>query len=292
MEIRVLRYFLAVAREESISGAAKFLHISQPTLSRQIKELEEELGHSLFIRGNRKITLTENGRLLRKRAEEIVTLVGKTKSELSKPDDVISGEIYIGSGETEAMRLIAETAHEFHCLYPNVRYNLFSGNADDVIERLDKGLLDFGILIGATDLSKYNYIEIPATDTWGLLIRKDNPLSTHGSIKPEDLLGIPLLFSKQALNHKEISYWLGDKSDKLNIIASYNLIYNASLMVEEGIGSALCLDNLVYTGKDSFLSFKPFEPPLKAKLYIIWKKYQVFSKATAKFLEKLQKDYM
>lgn len=292
MELRVLRYFLAVAREESISGAAKYLHISQPTLSRQIKDFEEELGLKLFIRGNRRITLTDEGRLLRKRAEEIITLVGKTESELSKPDDIMSGEIYIGGGETEAMRLIAKTAHKFHSAYPDVRYHLFSGNADDVMERLDKGLLDFGVLIGANNISKYDYMEIPATDTWGLLMRKDNPLASHASIKPEDLWGIPLLCSRQSLSQKELSHWFGDQSEKLNIIATYNLIYNASLMVEEGIGCALCLDRLVGTSENSLLCFKPLEPRLEAKLNIVWKKYQVFSKVAEKFLAKLQEDLL
>lgn len=292
MELRVLRYFLAVAREESISGAAKFLHVSQPTLSRQVKELEEKLGIQLFIRGNRRITLTDDGRLLRKRAEEIVTLVSKTEAELSKPDDIISGEIYIGGGETEAMRLIAKTAHKFHSIYPDVRYHLFSGNADDVMERLDKGLLDFGVLIGANNITNYNYIELPATDTWGLLMRKDNPLAFQTSIKSEDLRGIPLLCSRQSLAQEEISHWFGECADKLNFIATYNLIYNASLMVEEGIGCALCLDGLVNTAENSLLCFKPLEPRLEAKLNIVWKKYQVFSKAAEKFLEKLQEDFM
>lgn len=291
MELRVLRYFLAVAKEESISGASNFLHISQPTLSRQIKELEEELGVTLFIRGNRKITLTDDGILLRKRAEEIVTLVNKTESELNREDNALNGEIYIGGGETEAMRLIVKTAQKFHSDYPNIKYHLFSGNADDVTERLDKGLLDFGILIGAANINKYDHLEIPANDTWGLLMRKDNPLASHASIKPDDLWGISLLCSRQTLVEKEISAWFGDKADKLNIIATYNLIYNASLMVEEGMGCALCLDRLVKITDNSNLCFKPLEPLLESKLNIVWKKHQVFSKTAEKFLERLLEDF-
>lgn len=291
MEFRVLRYFLTVAKEESISGASNTLHISQPTLSRQIKELEEELGVTLFLRGNRKITLTDEGLLLRKRAEEIVALVNKTEAELSRQNNALNGKIYIGSGETEAMRLIAKTAQKFHSDYPNVQYHLFSGNADDVTERLDKGLLDFGILIGSTNLYKYDHLEIPANDTWGLLMRKDNPLASYTAITPNDLWGIPLLCSRQNLVEQEISAWSGDNTNKLNIIATYNLIYNASLMVEEGIGCALCLDRLIKITDTGNLCFKPLEPPLESKLNIVWKKHQVFSKTAHKFLERLFEDF-
>lgn len=232
MEIRVLRYFLAIAREESISGAATFLHITQPTLSRQIMELEEELGVKLLVRGNRKITLTNEGRLLHKRAEEIISLVDKVELEFDNPNEIISGDIYIGSGETEAMRLIARTAHHFHQKYPNVRYHLFSGNADDVTEKLDKGLLDFGILIEPANIQKYDYAQIPATDVWGLLMRKDSALASQSTINPKDLCNIPLIISRQTLVDKAISKWLQDSNEKLNIIATYNLVYNASLLVE------------------------------------------------------------
>ena len=171
MDIRVLRYFLAVTREESISGAAESLHMTQPTLSRQLMDLEEEIGKKLLIRGNRRITLTEEGMLLRKRAAEIIDLVEKTEAELMAPDEVVSGDICIGGGETDAMSLIARIATDLQRSCPNIRYHLFSGNADDVTERLDKGLLDFGILIEPADMKKYDYIRLPATDTWGLLIR-------------------------------------------------------------------------------------------------------------------------
>lgn len=290
MEFRVLRYFLAVVREESISGAANFLHISQPTLSRQLKELEDKLGVQLFIRGNRRITLTDEGRLLRKRAEEIVTLVDKAESELNRADDILSGEIYIGGGETQAMRLLAKTARQFHRDYPQVRYHLFSGNADDVTERLEKGLLDFGVLIGAANLDKYGFLPIPAADTWGVLLRKDHPLAARHAIQPEDLLDLPLLCSRQSFVEKEFSAWLGEKADRLHIVATYNLIYNASLMVEEGLGCALCLDKLANTAENSPLCFRPLEPRLEAKLHLVWKKHQVFSKTAEKFLARVQED--
>lgn len=292
MEIRVLRYFLAIAREESISGAATFLHITQPTLSRQIMELEEELGVKLLVRGNRKITLTNEGRLLHKRAEEIISLVDKVELEFDNPNEIISGDIYIGSGETEAMRLIARTAHHFHQKYPNVRYHLFSGNADDVTEKLDKGLLDFGILIEPANIQKYDYAQIPATDVWGLLMRKDSALASQSTINPKDLCNIPLIISRQTLVDKAISKWLQDSNEKLNIIATYNLVYNASLLVEEGLGYALCLDRLVNTTENSNLCFRPLSPPLEAKLNIIWKNIKYFQRQQKNFYFKYKKIFL
>lgn len=289
MDIRVLRYFLAVAREESISGAAEYLHLTQPTLSRQLMDLEIELGKKLFIRGSRKVTLTEEGLLLRKRAEEILDLVEKTESELHEKDEAdIAGDIYIGGGETAAMRLVAQTAKELQADYPHIRYHLFSGNGEDVSERLDKGLLDFGILIEPFNLKKYDAIQLPATDIWGVLMRKDSPLAEKESIGPKDLWRVPLLTSRQVMAQKELLAWLGKKPEELNIVTTYNLIYNASLMVEEGLGYALSLDKLINTTGDSALCFRPLAPKLEVGLDVVWKKYQVFSAATAKFLARLQ----
>lgn len=290
MEFRVLRYFLAVAREESITGAAKILNVTQPTLSKQLMELEEELGKKLLIRGNRRITLTEEGVLLRKRAQEIMELVDKTESEISSKDEVISGDVYIGGGETDSIRLIAGVVRKLQEEHSHIQYHLYSGNAADVTERLDKGLLDFGILIGTANIQNYDYLHLPTTDTWGLLMKKDSPLSHLDSIRPENLHDIPLICSRQALSGNEISGWFGNDFEKLNIVATYNLIYNATLMVEEGIGYALCLDKLVNTTSASDLCFKPLEPRLEAHLNIVWKKYQVFSNAAKQFLHKLQEE--
>lgn len=288
MEFRVLRYFLAVAREESITGAAKALHITQPTLSKQLMELEEELGKQLLIRGNRRVTLTEEGLLLRKRAQEILELMDKTESEISSADEVIGGDIYIGGGETDAMRHIAKVVKSLQLEHPHIQYHLYSGNAEDVMERLEKGLLDFGVIIGAANIQKYDYLRLPGADTWGLLMKKDSPLANLDEIRPENLRGLPLLCSRQALAGNELSGWLREDAEKLNVVATYNLIYNAALMVEEGIGCALCLDKLVNTTSASGLCFRPLEPRLDAPLHIVWKKYQVFSKAAQKFLEKLK----
>lgn len=290
MDIRILRYFLAVVREESISGAAEFLHITQPTLSRQLIDLEEELGVKLLNRGkkNQGITLTEEGMLLRRRAEEIVALTDKTISEFDTTQDIISGDIYIGGGETNAMRLIARVGKKLQNDYPLIRYHLFSGNADDVAERLDKGLLDFGLFIEPANMERYNYLRLPVTDTWGLLMREDSPLADKESIRAEDLENIPLIVSRQSMVHNELSGWSGRDFDKLNIVATYNLIHNASLMVDEGFGYALCLDRLVFSADNNNFCFRPLEPRLEAPLDIAWKKYQVFSKAAEKFLEALQ----
>lgn len=291
MEFRVLRYFLTVAREESISGAAEFLHITQPTLSRQLMELEQELGVKLFIRGNRKITLTDEGMFLRKRAEEIIDLVQKTESELLTPDEIISGDIYIGGGETDAMRIIAKTAKDLQRDYPQIRFHLFSGNAADVTEKLDKGLIDFGILIGLSDKTKYNSIQMPVKDIWGVLMRKDSALAAHDTIRAEDLWNVPLISSRQTLTSNEITNWIKKDYDDLNLAATYNLVYNASLMVEEGIGYALTLAKLINITGDSVLCFKPLEPRLEADLYIVWKKYQVFSRAAELFMKRLQSEF-
>ena len=290
MELRVLRYFLAVAKEESITAASETLHVTQPTLSRQHMELEEEFGKKLFIRGNRKITLTDEGILLRKRAEEIVGLVEKTETEITASDEIINGDIYIGGGETDAMRIIAHIVKKLQEKYPQVKYHLFSGNADDVTERLDRGLLDFGVVIEPANIQKYDYLKLPATDTWGVLMRKDSPLAQNTVIKPKDLHNIPLLCSRQSMVGKGISQWIGKDFEKLNIVATYNLVYNASLMVEEGIGYALSLDKLVNTTGNSALCFKPLEPKLEVGLNIVWKKSQVFSKAAKKFLEMLESE--
>lgn len=288
MDIRVLRYFLAVAREETINGAANYLHVSQPTLSRQLMDLEEELGKQLFIRGNRRITLTEAGLFLRKRAQEIVDLIDKTEDEFHAPDEIVSGEVYIGGGETQAIRHIAQIARELQMENPQIRYHLYSGNGDDVTERLDKGLLDFGVLIEPVDVSKYDFLRIPAKDSWGLLMRRDSPLAQKETITAADFADIPLLVSRQTMVGPMFSQWLGYDMSQLNIVATYNLLYNASIMVDEGVGYALTLDRIINTSGESNLCFTPLHPSLDVGLVIVWKKYQVFSRAAEKFLKRIQ----
>jgi DNA-binding transcriptional LysR family regulator len=288
MELRVLRYFLAVAEEESISKAADILHLTQPTLSKQLMELETDIGAKLLLRGNRGVTLTEKGHLFRKRAQEIVELADKTAAEFAADDNDISGEVYLGCGETVAMQLVAKAALDFSKRYPNVKYSLFSGNADDVTERLDKGLIDFGVLIGFVNATKYDYIKLPTVDVWGLLTRKDDPLAAAETIRSADLKGLPLIVSKQAHRRDELRDWFRRETNTLNIVASYNLIFNASMMVKEGLGHALCLAHLVDTSADSELCFIPLYPKIESEIYLVWKKYQVFSKVAEKFLDCLQ----
>ena len=288
MELRELRYFLAVAKEESISKASEALFVTQPNLSRQMQKLEKELGQRLFIRGSRKITLTEAGRLLKKRAEELIELYDKTEAELTSPIEDIGGDIYIGGGESYVLRIIAKTARTIRADYPNVKFHLFSGDMDSVSEKLDKGLIDFGIFIEPSDLSKYEYLRLPLVDTWGVLMRKDSPLAVREYVTPEDLRNLPIIRSRHSLGKSIITDWFNISSDKLNIVATYNLIYNASLLVEQGVGYAVGLDNIINTSGNSNLCFKPLYPKLESHLDIAWKKNQVFSKSAEIFLNTLR----
>ena len=290
MEIRVLEYFLAVAREQNITAAAEALHISQPALSRQLKNLEEELGKQLLIRGvkgSRKVLLTEEGMILRKRAEEILSLVQKTEKEITLSDEAIAGNVFIGAGETEAVRLFAKTAMRLRRKYPDIRYNISSGNAEHVLEYLDKGLIDFGFLFVEVDPQKYEWMPVPARDIWGVLMRKDAPLAGKEYILPEDLWDKPLIVSQQRGKDSELNRWLQKGESELNIVATYNLIYNASLLVDEGLGYALCFDGLINTN-GSNLCFRPLAPQLEAPCFIVWKRYQIFSKAANIFLQSLR----
>lgn len=295
MELRVLRYFLAVAREGSMTGASRTLHVTQPTLSRQLQDLEDELGRQLFIRGSHSLTLTAEGMLLRKRAEEILEMVHKTESEFSSMGETIAGDIYIGGGETEAMRQIARLTREIRRDYPEVRFHIFSGNAEDVTERLDKGILDFGLLIQPVDILKYDSINLPDKVTWGVVMRKDSPLAKKQVVTQQDLLDLPLICSRQVVQRlgqrNEYSDWFAETGERQNIVATYNLIYNAALMVEEGVGYAIALDRLVNTTSHSRLCFRPLKPGVKSGMNLVWKKYQVFSSAAELFLERAREKF-
>lgn len=290
MDIRVLQYFLAVAREESITKAAERLRMTQPPLSRQLKDLEEELGKQLLIRGSKKVTLTEDGMLLRKRAEELVDLMEKTKAELTSSDENIGGDIHIGCGETEAISFLAQAARDLQKKHPLIHYHIYSGDAERVMERLDKGLIDFGLLVGSVDINKYDYIKLPLKDTWGILMRRDSPLAEKESIIAEDLWDKPLIISHQTSANSEMFSWLKRDTSRLNIVATYDLVYNASLFVRKGFGYVLALDKIINTTGDSELCFRPLYPTLEVRLCIVWKKYQVFSKASNAFLQQLQQE--
>lgn len=290
MELRVLNYFLTVAREQNISNAAEVLHITQPTLSRQLKDLEYELGKTLFIRGKRKITLTQEGMLLRKRAEEIINLVKKTEKEISLSNEIINGDIFIGTGETDSIKIVANIIKKLQKKYPDIHYHISSDDSIDVIENLDKGLIDFGILIGNIDKTKYNYITLPVKDTWGILMKKNSSLSQKDFITPKDLKDKPLIVSRQIDINSNLFKWFKSDISDLNIIATYNLVYNASILVDKGLGFALVLDKLVNVTDTTKLCFRPLFPKLDLEINIVWKKYQVFSKASQKFLDELRKE--
>lgn len=301
MELRVLKYFLVVAREGNITRAANLMHVTQPTLSRQLMDLEEELGHKLFIRGSHHVKLTEQGVILKERAQEILDMVERTEAEFASANDCVCGKIYIGGGETYVMKRIASLAHELREVHPEIRFHLYSGNADDVTERLDKGLLDFGVLIQPADVSKYDSINLPDKDVWGVIMRKDSPLALKSGrngkrgkagIRRKDLLNVPLLCSRQAIrttaSDNEFTGWFGDDLEKLNIVATFNLIYNAALMVEQGLGYAVGIDGIVNTSPESNLCFRPLSPRLESGLNVVWKKNRLFSPAAGLFLRKLK----
>ena len=291
MEFRLLEYFLAVAREQNITAAAESLHISQPALSTQLKALETELGKQLLIRGvkgSRKVILTEEGMILRKRAEEMISLMRRTEEEITGSNETIAGNVFIGTGETETVRLFAQVAKKLQQKYPDIRYHISSGNAEHVLEYLDKGLIDFGLLFTEIDSQKYEAIPVPIKDTWGVLMRKDSPLAEKETICPEDLWDKPLIVSHQKGDNIYLGRWLQREESELHIVATYNLLFNASLLVDEGLGYALCYDKLINT-QGSNLCFRPFSPRLEARGFIVWKKYQVFSKAANLFLQCLNK---
>ncbi len=288
MDVRILKYFLAVAQEESITKAAGVLHTSQPNLSRQLTELEEEVGTKLFERGSRKITLTEEGLFLCKRAKEIIELLERTESDLSLFNEITSGDVYIGAAETHAMRLIAHAIQSLRKIYPQIMYHFFSGSTVEVKEQLDKGLLDFGILVDQVDPQKYDHIRLPVNDTWGVLMRRDSPLAKLESIRPEDIKDKPLLCAQQMLDANEISKWLGEDFKNLNVVTTFNLITTPAMMVEEGLGYTFTFDKLVNTTGDCNLCFRPLEPKFETGLYLVWKKYQAFTKAAKAFLNQVQ----
>ena len=286
MELRVLKYFITVADAGSITAAAERLHITQPTLSRQLAQLEDELGCQLLLRfrHNRRVTLTDAGRLLYERARQMLQLAEKTKRDLTDPAGSISGEVAIGGGETQGMRFIAETAARMQREHPAVRFRLFSGNAAAVASQMKDGLIDIGVLVGEADLGAYDYLPLPAADVWGLVLRPDHPLVAHESISREDLSHLPLIVSQQTLSENELAGWYGSPLGSLHIVATYNLLYNAALLVDAGLGAALALDRLA----GPQFCFRPLTPRLEAKLHVVWERGRTLSPAVGLFLEYLR----
>lgn len=287
MELRTLEYFLAVASEQNISRAAEFLHLSQPTLSRQLMNLEEEFGCRLFIRGKRKITLTEDGILFRKMAQEITDLARKAEAEMKNPAHILAGDIYIGSGESASVARIVECAASLQKEYPDVHFHFTSGDSQDLEDRLDKGLFDFCILFGDIDHSRYEYIDLPYKERWCLLIRKDDPLAERDTISTSDLQNIPLILSRRSSQYSNFFNWLGEDPKKLNIVATYNLSYIAGQMAQAGMGYVITLETLINT-EGTELCSKEIEPPLYLNLHLVWKKHRPISRAATMFIEAIR----
>ena len=284
MDIRTMQYYLAVVREGTISAAAKALHISQPSLSRQMKELEEELDAALFVRGNRRITLTEEGMVLRKRAEEMLHLMKMAEDEIAQIKNHISGSVRIGAGESWSFHYLSRTAASLAKEHPDIRFHITSGDTQDLMDELDNGLIDFAVIFTDVDHMLYQSIELPAEDSFGLLMPKECPLAEKEVIRLSDLKGLPVIVSRAAF-----PYFTGSEElSSLNVIATYNLIYNASLLVEDGLGYAICFDKLINTTGDSRLCLKPITPKMKNAGYLIWKKYQTFSPAVQMFIDRIR----
>ena len=281
MEIRVLRYFLMVAREENITKAAELLHITQPTLSRQLIQLEKELETKLFERTRHNIHLTEDGMLLKRRAQELVQLADKTEREFRRREEQLSGSIAIGSGETNNVQVLADIIRKFQAEHPMVQYDLYTANADEIKERIDKGLLDIGLLMEPVDITKYSFIRLKRKEKWGILVSKDSELSEKSSVTPQDLINVPVFLAQRPILRNEIEGWLGEYYDQVRVMGTYNLINNAAVMVEKNVGAAFCfrLEN-----RYDNLRFIPLSPPLETGAVIVWKKAQAVSRTMQQFI--------
>ena len=287
MEIRTLRYFLAVAREENMTRAAETLHLSQPALSKQLKSLEEELGKKLFTRHSFSIKLTEEGILLRNRAEDLVSMADKIEQEFISLDEVTGGDLYFGLAESYQISFLAKEIKTFKEKYPDIRYHITSGDTEQVVEKLDKGLLDFAVLAEIPNSEKYESIVFPTADTWGLVMPSNDPLAKKKAIRVDDLIGLPLFCSEQAWE-KDFPAWAKDKMNKLHLEGSFKLSYNGSIFAKEKLGYLLTFDKLIDTSPSSGLVFRPLSPKLETNLYLIWKRYQTFSPIAERFLSQIK----
>ncbi len=290
MEIRTLRYFLAVAREENMTRAAEQLYVTQPTLSKALKALEDELGKKLFTRHSFSIRLTEEGVLLRNRAEDLVSMADRIEKEFVSLDDITGGDLYFGLAESYQIGFLAREIHAFKQSYPGLHYYITSGDTEQVAEKLDKGLLDFAVLAEIPDASKYESLIFPEADVWGLVFPEDDPLSQKKTICVDDLIGLPLFCSGQGWE-KDIPHWAKEKMDQLHLEGSFRLSYNASLFAKEHLGYLLTFDQLVDTSPGSGLVFRPLTPRLETKLFLVWKKYQAFSPIAERFLRQIQSSF-
>lgn len=283
MEIRVLRYYLAVCREGTMSRAAEVLHVTQPTLSRQIADLERELGCRLLERHSRSVKPTEKGLYLQRRAQEIVALADQTEADFTHEDSIVEGDINIAAGETCGMSLIASAIRDFREAYPNVRFHIHSADAADVTWRLDNGLADFGVLLGYPNVSNYDHVRLPPTDAWGVYMHADDPLAQRETASPEDLVGLPLIISDQAISTGIAASWLGDSADKVDVVATYNLVRSAESLLRERVGYVLSFDHLIPTGKETGLEFRLLYPPAVSPIDFCWKRGAALTNAASLF---------
>ncbi len=290
MEIRTLRYFLAVAREENMSRAAEILHVTQPTLSKQLKSLENELGKKLFTRHSFSIKLTDEGFLLRNRAEDLVRMADKIEQEFVSLDDISGGDLSLGLAETFQIRFLARSIKTFKTKYPNLHYHITSGDTEQLAGKLDKGLLDFLVLVELPDSKKFDFIEFPMKDTWGLIIPENDPLSKKKSISLDDLKNLPLFCSDQAWNG-DIKNWAGNRFSELRLEGSFRLSYNGSIFTREGLGYLLTYEHLIDTSEGSGLVFRPLSPKLENKIYIAWNRYQTFTPIAERFLKHIKETF-
>lgn len=288
MEIRVLRYFLAVVREEGINRAAEVLHITQPTLSRQLSQLEDEVGVKLFHRGTKKITLTNEGILLRRRAEEILALVDRTEQELVEQDEFVEGRIVIGGGELAAMQELPEVIESFREKYPLVTFDIFTGNADMVKEQMEKGLIDIGVLLEPIDMEKFDFIRLKGKEQWAVLMRPDDPLAEKESISAKDLENAPLILPRRTNVQNELVNWLGDSFQESQVLFTSNLSTNGALMVQKGLAYSLVIEGSVPFWDKDKITFRPLSPKLTANSVLAWKKQQPFSLAATKFIQHMR----
>ena len=290
MEIRTLRYFLAVAREENMSRAADLLHVTQPTLSKALKSLEDELGKKLFTRRSFSISLTEEGVLLRNRAEDLVSMADKIEQEFISLDDISGGDIYFGLAESWQIRHLAGEIREFKKKYPDLRYHITSGDTEQVTEKLDKGLLDFAAIFETPDERKYSYIPFPEADYFGAVVPADSELAKKERITAEDLEGLPLFTSEQSWEN-DIRPWAKERFSCLKLDGSFRLAYNGSMFAREGLGVLLTLNNLIDTSPESGLVFRPLYPRLEMTMYLIWNKYQSFTPIAERFMKQIQTSF-
>ena len=287
MELRTLRYFLAAAQEENITRAADILHVTQPTLSRQIMDLERELGVTLMLRGKNGLKLTDDGILFRQRAQEIVELVDRLEKDFAEKQNDISGMVVIGASEVGGSQTLAKLIKEFSEKYPAVQFTLYNETVDNIKDRLDKGLVDIGLLLEPIDVTKFDYIRLSQQDTWGLLVRDDHELAERLSLTAEDVVSCPLILPLRENMRAEILHWLGREEKDLKISMFYTLLSNAALMVAEGLGCAFCMDGALAIRSDPRLRFIPLEPRRMTHSVLVWKKNKLFSPATSLFIQEI-----